>query len=112
MIKGFVRNNLSCSKVVFASSHQEKCSEALRSLKNGSPFSPRHDIKRAESNHVACKLLYVLCASWQFAAGGGVYNLIYLRQTEGVFRAVFVKISVINTHSPFFILFLNENMVC
>jgi hypothetical protein len=25
---------------------------------------------------------------------------------------VFVKVSVINTHSPFFILFLNENMVC
>ena len=48
----------------------------------------------------------------QFAAGGGVYNLIYLRQTEGVLRAVFVKISVINTHSPFFILFLNENRVC
>ena len=41
----------------------------------------------------------------QFATGGGVYNLIYPRQTEGVFRAVFVKISVINTHSPFFILF-------
>ena len=48
----------------------------------------------------------------QFAADGGVYNLIYTRQTEGVFRAVFVKISVINTHSPFFILFLNENRVC
>ena len=38
----------------------------------------------------------------QFAADGGVYNLIYPRQTEGVFRVVFVKISVINTHSPFF----------
>ena len=48
----------------------------------------------------------------QFAAGGGLYNLIYPRQTEGVFRAVFVKISVINTHSPFFILFLNKNRVC
>ena len=48
----------------------------------------------------------------QFAAGGGVYNLVYLRQTERVFRAVFVKISVINTHSPFFILFLNKNRVC
>ena len=48
----------------------------------------------------------------QFTASGGVYNLIYLRQTEGVFRAVFVKISVINTHSPFFILFSNENRVC
>ena len=41
----------------------------------------------------------------QFAANGGVYNLVYLRRTEGVFRVVFVKISVINTHSPFFILF-------
>ena len=48
----------------------------------------------------------------QFAAGGGVYNLVYPRQTEGVFRAVFVKISVINAHSPFFILFLNRNRVC
>ena len=48
----------------------------------------------------------------QFAASGGVYNLIYLRQTEGVFRVVFVKISVINGHSPFFFLFLNKNRVC
>ena len=47
----------------------------------------------------------------QFVAGGGVYNLLYLRQTEGVFRVVFVEISVINSHSPFFILFLNENRV-
>ena len=47
----------------------------------------------------------------QFEAGGGVYNLVYPRQTEGVFRTVFVKISVINTQSPFFILFLNENRV-
>ena len=48
----------------------------------------------------------------EFAADGGVYNLVYPRQTKGVFRAVFVKISVINTHSPFFIFFLNENRVC
>ena len=48
----------------------------------------------------------------QFAAGGGFYNLVYPRQTEGVFRAVFVKIYVINAHSPFFILFLNDNRVC
>ena len=48
----------------------------------------------------------------QFAASGGVYNLVYLRQAKGVFRAVFVKISIINTHSPFFILFSNENRVC
>ena len=46
MIGGFVRNNLSCLKAVSASSDQEKRSEALSSLKNGSPFSPRHDIKR------------------------------------------------------------------
>ena len=48
----------------------------------------------------------------QFAASGGVYNLVYPRQIEGVFRAVFIEISVINAHSPFFILFLNENRVC
>ena len=48
----------------------------------------------------------------QLTAGGGVYNLVYPRQTKGVFRAVFVKISVINAHSPFFILFSNENRVC
>ena len=41
----------------------------------------------------------------ELTAGGGVYNLIYPRQTKGVFRAVFVEISVINAHSPFFILF-------
>ena len=48
----------------------------------------------------------------QFASGGGVYDLVYPRQTEGVLRAVFVKISAINAYSPFFILFLNENRVC
>ena len=47
----------------------------------------------------------------QFAASSGVYNLVYPRQAERVFRAVFVKISIINTHSPFFILFLNENRI-
>ena len=46
MIEGFVINNLSCSIAVSASSDQEKRSEALSSLKNGSPFSLRHDIKR------------------------------------------------------------------
>ena len=45
MIGSFVRNNLSYSKAVSASSNQEKHSEALNSLKNGSPFSPRRDIK-------------------------------------------------------------------
>ena len=47
----------------------------------------------------------------QFAASGGVYNLVYPRQAKGVFRTMFVKISIINTHSLFFILFLNENRV-
>ena len=41
----------------------------------------------------------------QFTASGGVYNLVYPRQAEGIFGAVFVKISIINTYSPFFILF-------
>ena len=44
----------------------------------------------------------------QFIAGGGVYNLVYPRQTEWVFRAMLVKISVINAHSPFFIFFEQE----
>ena len=48
----------------------------------------------------------------QFAAGGGVYNLVYPRQTERVLRAVFVEISVINAHSPFFIILLNDKRVC
>ena len=48
----------------------------------------------------------------EFIADGGVYNLIYLRQIEGVFRLVFVEISVIKEHSSFFILFLNKNWVC
>ena len=47
----------------------------------------------------------------QLEVGSGIYNLVYPRQAEGVFRAVFVKISIINTHSPFFILFLNKNRI-
>ena len=46
----------------------------------------------------------------EFIAIGRVYNLIYPRQTEGVFRAVFVEISVINTHSPLFILFFEQEL--
>jgi hypothetical protein len=34
-----------------------------------------------------------------------------MRQTEGVLRAVFVEIGVINVHSPFIILFSNKNQV-
>ena len=41
----------------------------------------------------------------QFVASGVVYNLVYPRQAEGAFRVMFVKISIINTHSPFFIFF-------
>ena len=48
----------------------------------------------------------------EFVAGSGVYNLVYPRQTEGVFRAVFVEIDVINAHSLFFILLLNKDWVC
>ena len=47
----------------------------------------------------------------QFIADGGVYNLVYPRQTKGVFRAVFVEIGVINAHSPFFILLSYKNRV-
>ena len=71
MIRGFVKNNLSCSKAISASSDQEKHLEALRSLKNGSPFSPRHDIKRAKSIHATCKLLYILYEHWPFHVGDG-----------------------------------------
>ena len=46
MIGGFIRNNLSYSKAVSASFDQEKRSEALRNLKNGSPFLLRRDMKR------------------------------------------------------------------
>ena len=49
MIGGFVRNILSYSKAMLASSDQEKRSEALRSLKNGSAFSPRRDMKRLKA---------------------------------------------------------------
>ena len=70
MIEGFVRNNLSCSKVVSASSDQEKCSVALRSLKKGSPFLSRCDMKR-QSSHAACKLLYILYVGWSFHVGDG-----------------------------------------
>ena len=56
MIGGFVRNNLSCSKAVSASSDQKKCLEALRSLKNGRPFSSRHNIKllRVAMQPISC----------------------------------------------------------
>ena len=48
----------------------------------------------------------------QFVTSSGIYDLVDARETKGVFRAMFVEISVINAHSPFFILFLNKNRVC
>ena len=48
----------------------------------------------------------------EFIAGGGVYHLVYPRKIKEVFRAVFIEISVINSHSPFFILLLNKDWVC
>ena len=46
MIRGFIKNNLCYSKAVSASSYQENHSEALSSLRDDNPFSPRRDIKR------------------------------------------------------------------
>jgi hypothetical protein len=45
----------------------------------------------------------------ELAADRRVYNLVYMRQAEGVLRAVFVEISIINAHSPFFILLTYKN---
>ena len=70
MIGGFVRNNLSYSKAIPVSSDQEKCSEALSSLKNSSPFSPRCDIE-SESSHAPYELLYILYAGWPLHIGDG-----------------------------------------
>ena len=71
MIGGFVKNNLSCSKAVSASSDQEKRSEALSSLKNGSPFSPRHDIKwlRAAMHPVSFYISFTQVSYWPFHIG-------------------------------------------
>ena len=40
----------------------------------------------------------------EFVVGGRIDDLVNTRQAEGVLRAVFVGIGVINTHPPFFIL--------
>jgi hypothetical protein len=42
-------------------------------------------------------------------AGCGVYNLIDLGQPKGIFFACLIKISIINTHPPIFILFRYKN---
>jgi hypothetical protein len=39
------------------------------------------------------------------ASGHGVHNRIDSRQTEGIFFACLIKICIINTHPPIFILF-------
>jgi hypothetical protein len=42
-------------------------------------------------------------------ASDGIYDLIYMRQAEGVLRTVFVEISVIDAHLLFIIIiFLQE----
>ena len=71
MIGGFIRYNLSCSKAVSASSDQEKRSEALRSLKNGSPFSLRRDIKRLRAAMQPVTFCMSFYTSWSFHVGDG-----------------------------------------
>jgi hypothetical protein len=41
----------------------------------------------------------------------GVRNLIDLRKAEGIFSACLIKISIINTHPPIFILFGYKNRI-
>jgi hypothetical protein len=41
----------------------------------------------------------------KFAPGHRVDHLVDMRETERLFRTLFVKISVINTYSPFIVLF-------
>jgi hypothetical protein len=43
------------------------------------------------------------------ATGYGVHNLIDLGKPEGIFFICPIKISIINTHSPIFILFRYKN---
>jgi hypothetical protein len=43
------------------------------------------------------------------ATGCGVHNLIDPRQPEGVFFACLIKIGIMNTHPPIFILFWYKN---
>jgi hypothetical protein len=45
------------------------------------------------------------------AASSGINDLVYTRQAEGVLRAMFVEIGVINAHPPFIILFPYKNWV-
>ena len=71
MIGGFVKNNLSCSKAVSTSSDQEKHSEALRSLKKGSPFSPRHDMKRLRAAMQPVSFCISFMAIRHFHVGDG-----------------------------------------
>jgi len=47
----------------------------------------------------------------ELAPSGGVDDLVDAREDERGLRAVFVEISVINAHSPFFILFAYKNRI-
>jgi hypothetical protein len=44
----------------------------------------------------------------KFASGRRVNHLVDTRETKGILRIVFVKIGVINTHSPFIFFFLTS----
>ena len=46
------------------------------------------------------------------APGCQVNNLVNAREREGVFRAVFVEICIVNTHSPFAISLFYKDWVC
>jgi hypothetical protein len=47
--------------------------------------------------------------TYKVATSCGVYNLIDLGKPEGIFFACLIKISIINTHPPIFILFRYKN---
>jgi hypothetical protein len=49
--------------------------------------------------------------TYKVAAGRGVHNLIDSGQAEGIFFACLVKICIINTHPPIFILFWYKNRI-
>jgi hypothetical protein len=49
--------------------------------------------------------------TYKALANHGVHNLIDLRQPEGIFFACLIKIGIINTHPPIFILFRYNNRI-
>jgi hypothetical protein len=47
------------------------------------------------------------------AASGGIDYLIYPRESERIFRAVFVEIEIVDAHAPInFIIFEYKNKIC